>query len=200
LDSRLLFEHMYRASNTNWDTGQPQPAVRKLCTKGLVRGSVLDPGCGTGWHSILFAQQGCDVVGVDVSATAIDRAISNGTAAHVAARFVRADVTALTGYDHTFDTVVDSAFYHTFINQLPWRTRYLQTLRRVMKPGGMLYLFGFAPGKASGYYNRRYLEASDFAVFDNGFTRTHLGSAVYRLAGGQRIPMWEFHAQRKSVR
>ena len=41
-----LFEQMYQGQ-APWDTGRPQPAIVKLAEAGLVRGSVLDVGCGT---------------------------------------------------------------------------------------------------------------------------------------------------------
>ena len=41
------FEQMYQGQ-APWDTGGPQPAIVKLAEAGLVRGNVLDVGCGRG--------------------------------------------------------------------------------------------------------------------------------------------------------
>ncbi len=54
-----LFEQMYQGQ-APWDTGRPQPAIVRLAEAGLVRGSVLDVGCGTGEHVLYFAARGHD--------------------------------------------------------------------------------------------------------------------------------------------
>ena len=51
-----------------WDIGRPQPAFDRLAKAGVLVGSVLDPGCGTGEHALLAASLGHEVVGVHLSA------------------------------------------------------------------------------------------------------------------------------------
>src|ERR1700694_1508104 len=116
------FDQMYRDERTlnglpaatPWDIGEPQPVIRQLVAHGAVRGRVLDPGTGPGHHGIYYASHGHSVTGIDPSSAAMERANSNAKAAGVSVDFQVADATKLDGLDSSFDTVVDSAFYHTF--------------------------------------------------------------------------------------
>ncbi|MBE5505655.1 hypothetical protein E3G54_002963 [Mycobacteroides abscessus] len=51
-------ELMYAVNAAPWDIGGPQPVIRQLAALGAVRGEVLDPGCGTGWHAVAVARGG----------------------------------------------------------------------------------------------------------------------------------------------
>ena len=62
-----------------WDLGQPQPAFVRLAEQGLLTGTVLDVGCGTGEQTLLAASHGADALGVDVSPLALE--IARGKAA-----------------------------------------------------------------------------------------------------------------------
>ena len=62
-----------------WDLGQPQPAFVRLAEQGLLAGTVLNAGCGTGEQTLLAASHGADALGVDVSPLALE--IARGKAA-----------------------------------------------------------------------------------------------------------------------
>jgi|SRR5450755_1591995 SAM-dependent methyltransferase len=57
-----------------WDIGRPQPAFLDLARAGLIRGRVLDVGCGTGEHTLMAAGLGLDATGIDLAASALDNA------------------------------------------------------------------------------------------------------------------------------
>ncbi len=149
------FEPLYdQAEHTDrripWDIGGPQPAVQQLVAYGGIRGEVLDPGTGPGYHAIHFAAQGYSATGIDDSPSAIERAKRNAELAGVQVDFQVADATRLEGYEGRFDTVVDSAFYHVFLNDEAIQTRYAQALHRATKPGARLYMFEFSPHNVNG--------------------------------------------------
>ncbi len=75
--------------------------------------SVLDAGCGHGEVSLALAAAGHTVVGLELSDTAFtwaqrsaaQRGLHNAT-------FLQADITAFTGYDDRFSSVVDCTLFH----------------------------------------------------------------------------------------
>jgi SAM-dependent methyltransferase len=149
------FEPLYGAAEHTdglvpWDIGGPQPAVQQLVAYGAIRGEVLDPGTGPGYHAIHFASQGFSATGVDGSPTAIARAKHNAERAGVQVDFQVADATKLDGFDGRFDTVVDSAFYHVLMGDEAVQTRYAQALHRATKPGARLFMFEFSPHNVNG--------------------------------------------------
>ncbi len=149
------FEPLYGAAEHTdglvpWDIGGPQPAVQQLVAYGAIRGDVLDPGTGPGYHAIHFASQGFSATGVDGSPTAIARAKRNAERAGVQVDFQVADATKLDGFEGRFDTVVDSAFYHVLMGDEAVQTRYAQALHRATKPGARLFMFEFSPHNVNG--------------------------------------------------
>ena len=97
---------------------------------------VLEIGCGAGNLSILLAQRGYCVTGVDIAATGIDWANERTRGASTNAIFRVDNVVELSSCgDATFDAVVDGHCLHCIIGDD--RARCLQALRRVLKQGGV---------------------------------------------------------------
>lgn len=128
-----------------WNIGEPQPELAALVAAGKFHGDVLDAGCGVAELSLALAAQGYTVVGVDLSATAItaaakaarDRALTSVT-------LVQADITALSGYDGRFSTVVDSTLFHSL--PIESRDAYLRAIHRASAPGASYFVLVFAKG------------------------------------------------------
>src|SRR5687767_11958657 len=111
------FEVFY-AGTPPWEIGAPQPAFAALAGAGLLRGRVLDAGCGTGEHALLAASLGLDAVGIDAAPTAIARAQANAELRGLAARFVVGDVLDVPALvEGQFDTVFDSGLFHVFSDE-----------------------------------------------------------------------------------
>ncbi len=72
--SRTVFDEAYTSRTAPWMIGEPQPAIVALERSGWIRGRVLDPGCGTGEHTIHLTRLGYDVRGIDSSEHAIEQA------------------------------------------------------------------------------------------------------------------------------
>jgi SAM-dependent methyltransferase len=180
-----MFEELYGGEGSSeglipWDIGGPQPVVQQLVAYGAVRGEVLDPGTGPGYHAIHFASQGYSTTGVDGSPSAIERAKANAERAGVQVDFQVADATVLDGFVGRFDTVVDSAFYHVFLDDQPAQTRYAQALHRATKPGARLFMFEFGRHNVNGLQFDG-LPADNFEqVFgSNGWRVDYVGTSTY---------------------
>jgi SAM-dependent methyltransferase len=63
--SRSVFDDAYASRTAPWVIGEPQPAIVALERDGGIHGRVLDPGCGTGEHTIHLTRLGYDVCGID---------------------------------------------------------------------------------------------------------------------------------------
>jgi thioredoxin reductase/SAM-dependent methyltransferase len=101
-------------------------------------GTALDLGCGEGGDAIWLAQHGWQVTAVDVSATAINRALTQATTVGVEERidFQQHDL-ARTFPAGTFDLV--SAQYLQSPVEFP-RERVLQAAADAVAPGGLLLI------------------------------------------------------------
>jgi SAM-dependent methyltransferase len=110
--------------------------VRRIRRLGLHGGRALDAGSGTGTWSFALRESFDDVLGVDRNQPRVDLAkwIAERVGSDV--RFEYGDVTQLEAADRSFDTVI---CYGVVISYLA-PTVVLQELRRVLRPGGTLYL------------------------------------------------------------
>jgi len=103
----------------------------------VLRGRILDAGCGGGGMPLSLAEHAADVVGIDP----IDRFGKAGvTLAHERGianlHFAQADGMALPFRNGAFDLVLS----HAVIEHVPDATLYLSECRRVLKPDGHCYL------------------------------------------------------------
>lgn len=139
--SRTIFDEAYTSRTAPWVIGQPQPAIVVLERAGWIRGRVLDPGCGTGEHTIYLKRLGYDIRGIDSSEYAVEQARANAAKHHVAARFEVADALQL-GSDLIYDTVIDSALFHIFAFED--RGRYVRSLHRVCRPDALVHVLALS--------------------------------------------------------
>jgi SAM-dependent methyltransferase len=165
-----------------WDTSDEgyaemfsrvMPALPTL-VEGRPR-QILELGCGAGNFSVLLAQQGYAVSGVDIAPTAIDWATERARKDGVTARFSVDNVLALASCaDDYMDAVIDGHCLHCIIGGD--RARCLASVWRVLKPGGMFVVLTMC-GDVT---NPRMLESFDPAtrttVHDGRPTR-YIGAA-----------------------
>ncbi|MGV9821940.1 class I SAM-dependent methyltransferase [Nocardia xishanensis] len=140
---------VYDNDTAPWVIGEPQPAILALERDGWIRGRVLDPGTGAGEHTIALTKLGYDVLGVDLSPSAIAYAKRNAADKDVpGARFDVVDMLALADADDerlgVFDTVVDSALFHVFGTEPEARADYVRGLHRICKPGGLVHVLALS--------------------------------------------------------
>jgi cyclopropane fatty-acyl-phospholipid synthase-like methyltransferase len=173
-------------SGAPWDIGRPQPAFVRLADGGLLRGRVLDAGCGSGEHALLAAARGADVVGVDVSPRAIERARRKAGERGLTVRFEVADALSLGELGLTFDTVIDSGLFHVFDDAD--RARYVTSLASVLEPGGTCYLMCFSDRQPGTMGPRRVSQEELRASFSDGWDVTAIVAEAFEVNPGLGTP------------
>ena len=120
-------------------SGRPNPAfVREV--EALPPGSALELGCGEGGDALWLAERGWRVTAVDISATALDRAVDRADAAGLADRvdWQRRDL-AESFPDGSYDLVA-AQYLHSPVD-LP-SGRILRRAAEAVSPGGCLLVIG----------------------------------------------------------
>ena len=100
-------------------------------------GEILDIGAGTGFLSIMLAELGYRVVGIDISEEMMERAKKKAVDRGVEAEFKLGDAENLSFETGSFDAIVNRAVLWT----LPNPEKALAEWKRVLKPGGRLCFF-----------------------------------------------------------
>ena len=145
---RWLYDRAYRSGRSGrWDSGiTPPEVVAEIEGDQPVRpGRALDLGCGTGTNALYLSRHGWEVVGVDFSVLAIDRAREKAGGVEDVT-FVQGDVTHLSalGIEGPFDLVLDVGCFHSIARA--GRNRYAAEVARCSRPGALLMIFGFGSG------------------------------------------------------
>jgi SAM-dependent methyltransferase len=100
---------------------------------------LLDLGCGTGGDALFLTRHGLQVVGMDHSAVALERARAKARAAGLAVEFRLGDMAQpLPFTDASFHAVMSNVALHSFSDQLTRQV--LREVYRVVQPGGLLLL------------------------------------------------------------
>jgi 2-heptyl-1-hydroxyquinolin-4(1H)-one methyltransferase len=125
-----------------WSLGEPQPELAALIDQGKIKGDVLDAGCGEAALSLHLAALGHNTVGLDASPTAIELAKAEAAKRGLTnASFGVADISAFTGYDGRFDTIVDSTLFHSMPVEV--RDGYQRSIVRAAAPGASYFVLVF---------------------------------------------------------
>lgn len=152
-----LYNTLYRLGIAPWDTGV-RPHLTELLDSGRLtpgpggdrgqdggRGRVLDLGCGTGSEAVHLARQGFDVVGVDYSDVALERARRSAGVHGVSGncRFLNADISShpLPGVDGTFDVILDFGALDDMTGEP--RAGMARLIHRYAHPGTVFVLWCF---------------------------------------------------------
>jgi len=130
------WEAHYRDGELPWDRGSPDPhLVDFVRLRRTAPGKALDVGCGTGTNSIWLAQQGFDVLGVDISPTAVQQAASKASGV-ASVGFACLDFLTEEVPAGPFDFVFDRGCFHVF-DDAQDRALFAARVARVVAPGGL---------------------------------------------------------------
>ncbi|WP_246064955.1 class I SAM-dependent methyltransferase [Melghirimyces algeriensis] len=125
-----------------WDFAYPSPElVAFVAGQPAPKGAVaLDVGCGAGREAIFLAEQGYQVIGVDLSPSALKIAEGRASKAGVTVDWRQGNALDLPLDDQSVSLVNDRGCFHV-ISETD-RPQYVNELVRVMKPGAVMLLRG----------------------------------------------------------
>jgi len=103
---------------------------------------VLDVACGEGRNSVWLAERGCEVLGVDISPLALEKARHLAAKRGVSVTFVEADIRDWQWQPEAFDAVV--CLFIQFAAPQD-RGHLFEGFKTTLKPGGVLLLQGYTP-------------------------------------------------------
>ncbi len=170
MDQRL-FEQAYQGQ-APWDIGRPQPAIVNLAEAGLVRGSVLDVGCGTGENLLFLAARGHEAWGIDFVPAAIERAKEKAKERGIDAHFLVGNALELEKLGRQFDTVIDCGLFHTFADEE--RPAFVRELAEILRSGGLLYILCFSDEQPGTEGPRRISQQEIRDSFHDGWKVEHI--------------------------
>jgi SAM-dependent methyltransferase len=161
------FEWAYRNGEPPWDIGRPQPVLVRLAEQGLISGSVIDVGCGTGENVLHLAALGLDVTGIDLAPTAVARARAKAASRGLKATFEIVDALELGALHRTFDAAVDFGLFHVFSDAE--RAVYERSLHGALRPGARYFFLCFSDEETGGMGPRRVSQTEIRATFTTGW-------------------------------
>lgn len=129
-DQKEAWERWYRSGPPSWK-GSPLPLPE------LPEGArVLDIGCGTGSTMLQAFEKGCDVVGIDISEAAIERAGERISARGYDANLMSGDILDPSIDLGRFDCIL---LHHVLDNMvLEKRRRTVQKVKKMLNDEGMI--------------------------------------------------------------
>lgn len=115
LFSKEEWEARYRKQETPWDANEADSYLVALVDKRAIEPcSALDIGCGTGNETIFLAKHDFEVTGIDITSSAISRAVEKARLAGVSPRFIEGNFLTTDDLDDSYLFVLDRRTFHFF--------------------------------------------------------------------------------------
>jgi len=100
--------------------------------------TILDMGCGMGRHCILFAENGFNVTGFDLSEYGLGILNKKAEKKNLSITVVHGDVVDLPFEDNRFDAIL--AYHSVYHVDSKGMERVIANIKRILKPGGEVYI------------------------------------------------------------
>jgi cyclopropane fatty-acyl-phospholipid synthase-like methyltransferase len=141
MQSRQWYEKWYSGKEKvfAWNRGKPHSGLVEIVDNGeLEAGRVLVPGCGMGYDAVFLAERGHEVVGIDFSVNAIEKAQLKGNAKGKlkgSLKFAVEDIYDLPkSYHNAFDCVVEIGNFQAM--SVKERRHYVKVIKWALRREG----------------------------------------------------------------
>jgi len=126
-----------------WETVKPdKELIRIVKQKKIEKCKVLDIGCGAGTNSVFLAKYGFDVMGIDISSTAIKIAKQRAKEARVKVKFLVENAYSLKFVKNSFGFIFDRGCFHHI--PIEYRDIYVKQNHTLLRNKGKYYLHAFS--------------------------------------------------------
>jgi SAM-dependent methyltransferase len=162
----------------------------------IAPGRTLEVGCGTGTNAIYLAQHGFEVVGIDISPLAIERARAR---AHGRCRFETVDFLGQTPLDGPFQFVFDRGCFHTFDDDHD-RAQFAEKVAALLSDGGTwLSLIGSTEGPRRDVGPPRRSAREIVNAIEPSLEILQVRSGEFDVAG-ERLKAWLCLSRKRTIR
>lgn len=150
IDSEPGTENFFREFDQMRAAIEPDDFVEQMLAPSQASGKrVLDVGCGNGYMLAKFARSGTTVVGIDLTAKALDVTKKRMKLSGLTAKLTQADSADLPFADQSFDVVYSLGVLH----HSPDTEKSFREIHRVLRPGGEIVVMVY--NKNSVFYRLR---------------------------------------------
>ncbi len=140
----------YDENDLAWDLGEvANPFVRLWEDKRLTPGTLIVPGCGQGHEVVYFVQRGFQVTGVDFSPGAVKLLLESLKSKNLDAEVLHRNFFELEeAHNEAYDAMLEQTFFCAI--HPDQRSAYVETVSRILKPGGQLFGLFYETGEEGG--------------------------------------------------
>ncbi|MFH9422948.1 class I SAM-dependent methyltransferase [Streptomyces sp. NPDC017529] len=182
------YEDRYRTVYENgahlWESAEPNASLLQMTREhpDVFSGRIIDLGCGEGRDSLYLLSQGHDVVSVDVSHSALDRARERAAAANLdASGFMERDIIYLRGFDESsFDLAMNMGCLHMLVDE-DQRGRHISRVFDILRPGGH-----FVVDHCASEWGKGFFSVPDYAEVADDFVPGRVISRRIRAEDGEK--------------
>jgi ubiquinone/menaquinone biosynthesis C-methylase UbiE len=144
-----------------WNAGGPDSDLVRLVQAGTIPvGQALDIGTGPGHDAVFLIQRGFNVIGIDISPSAVKLARENASNAGLFGFFQEGDIRQIPVEDRFIDFAYDRGCFHVLAQED--RPKAVAEVVRVLKKGGLYLLRVFSdkepPGDGPHRFTRKELD------------------------------------------
>ncbi|MGB9628799.1 MAG: class I SAM-dependent methyltransferase [Thermodesulfobacteriota bacterium] len=145
------YKERYERCDTPWDIGKPDFNLVEIVTTTPIKPcKALDIGCGTGDNAVWLSQQNFQIIGIDTSEIAIEKAREKALKANVICRFLVMDFLKRNIVGAPFGFIFDRGCFHS-LNSDEERKSFAKKVNHHLEENGLwLSLIGNADEKRQG--------------------------------------------------
>jgi len=192
------WDRRYTDNHLPWDSGKPDIHLRRFIEDSKIAPCrTLEVGCGTGTNAIWLAGHGFEVVGIDISAVAIERAKVKAGKAKVTCRFLAADFMKDPVPGGPFGLIFDRGCFHVF-DEAKKQAQFARQVAELLEEGGLwLSLIGSTDGPPRDTGPPRISAEEIVAAAEPHFEILNLKSITFDEEDLAHIRAWVLHASRR---